>query len=65
MTVDWQHTSELGLSAALAPQIRPGVLVGAEVRYMRSFHGLGLDSGIYLNSPPARSRVMMSAAPGC
>jgi hypothetical protein len=65
MTVDWQHTFELSLSAALASQIRPGVLVEPEVRYMRSFHGLGLDSGIYLSSPPARSRVMMSAAPGC
>jgi len=43
VTGDWEHTSELGLSAALAAQIRPGVLVGAEVRYMRSFDGLGLD----------------------
>jgi hypothetical protein len=43
VTGDWQHTSELGLSAALAAQIRPGVLVGAEARYMRSFDGLGLD----------------------
>jgi len=43
VTGDWQHTSQLGLSAALASQIRPGVLVEAEVRYMRSFDGLGLD----------------------
>ena len=43
VTGDWEHTSELGLSAALAAQIRPGVLVGAEARYMRSFDGLGLD----------------------
>ena len=43
VTGDWEQTSELGLSAALAAQIRPGVLVGAEVRYMRSFDGLGLD----------------------
>ncbi|HEY2754864.1 MAG TPA: hypothetical protein VGJ01_03895, partial [Pseudolabrys sp.] len=40
---DWQHTSELDLSAALSAQIGPGVLVGAEARYMRSFDGLGLD----------------------
>jgi hypothetical protein len=40
---DWEHTSELALSAAVAAQIRPNVLVGAEVRYMRSFDGLGLD----------------------
>jgi hypothetical protein len=43
VTGDWEQTSELGLSAALAAQIRPGVLVGAEVRYMRSVDGLGLD----------------------
>jgi len=43
LTGDWEQTSELGLSAALAAQIRPGVLVGAEVRYMRSVDGLGLD----------------------
>lgn len=43
VTGDWQHVSELGLSTALSAQIRPGVLVGAEARYMRSFDGLGLD----------------------
>jgi hypothetical protein len=43
VTGDWQHISELDLSAALSAQIRPGVLVGAEARYMRSFDGLGLD----------------------
>ena len=43
VTGDWEQTSELGLSAALAAQIRPGVLVGAEARYMRSFDGFGLD----------------------
>lgn len=43
VTGDWQHISELDLSTALSVQIRPGVLVGAEARYMRSFDGLGLD----------------------
>jgi len=43
VTGDWEQTSELGLSAALAAQTRPGVLVGAEARYMRSFDGLGLN----------------------
>jgi hypothetical protein len=43
VTSDWEQTSELGLSIALAAQIRPSVLVGAEMRYMRSFDGLGLD----------------------
>jgi hypothetical protein len=40
---DWEHTSELGVSAAVTMQVRPGVLIGAEARYMRSFLGLGLD----------------------
>jgi hypothetical protein len=43
VTGDWEHTSELGLSAAIAAQVKPGVLVGAELRYVRSFDGLGLD----------------------
>jgi hypothetical protein len=43
VTGDWEHTSELGLSAAITMQVRPGVLIGAEARYMRSFDGLGLD----------------------
>jgi hypothetical protein len=43
VTGDWQHTSELGVSAAITMQVRPGVLIGAEARYMRSFDDLGLD----------------------
>lgn len=43
VTGDWQHTSELGVSAAITMQVRPGVLIGAEARYMRSFDGLGLN----------------------
>ena len=43
VTVDWERTSELGVSAAITMQVRPGVLIGAEARYMRSFDGLGLD----------------------
>jgi hypothetical protein len=43
VTGDWEHTSELGLSAAITMQVRPGVLIGAEARYMRSFDGVGLD----------------------
>jgi hypothetical protein len=42
-TGDWEHTSEFGLSAAVAAQVKPGVLVGAELRYVRSFDGLGID----------------------
>jgi hypothetical protein len=32
VTGDWQHSSELDLSAAISAQIGPGVLVGAEAR---------------------------------
>jgi hypothetical protein len=40
----WEHQSNLGTSAALTVQVRPGVLIGAEARYMRSYDGLGLDT---------------------
>lgn len=40
----WEHQSQLGTSAAMVLQIQPGVLLGAEARYMRSYNGLGLDT---------------------
>jgi hypothetical protein len=40
----WEQQSQLGTSGALAAQVQPGVLIGAEVRYMRSYDGLGLDT---------------------
>jgi hypothetical protein len=40
----WEHQSNLGTSAAAVIQVRPGVLFGAEARYMRSYNGLGLDT---------------------
>jgi hypothetical protein len=40
----WDHQSNLGTSAALTVEVRPGVLVGAEARYLRSYDGLGLDA---------------------
>jgi hypothetical protein len=43
VTGDWERASEFGVSAAITMQVRPGVLIGAEARYMRSFDGLGLD----------------------
>jgi hypothetical protein len=39
-----QDQSDLGVSAALTTPVRPGVLIGAEARYMRSYDGLGLDA---------------------
>jgi hypothetical protein len=38
------HESFLGFSTALMTQVRPGVFVGAEARYLRRYEGLGLDS---------------------
>jgi hypothetical protein len=40
----WEHQSNLGTSAAAVVQAWPGVLLGAEARYMRSYSGLGLDT---------------------
>lgn len=37
------HDSALGLTAALAAQVMPGVFVGAEVRNLRHYEGLGLS----------------------
>jgi hypothetical protein len=44
VTGAWQHQSNFGTSSALAVQVRPGVLIGAEARYLRSHDGLGLDT---------------------
>jgi hypothetical protein len=40
----WEHQSDIGVSGGLTVQMRPGVMVGAEARYLRSFDGLGLDA---------------------
>jgi hypothetical protein len=37
------HESFVGFSTALMTQVRPGVFVGAEARYLRRYEGLGLD----------------------
>jgi hypothetical protein len=39
-----QHDSKAGMSAALSTQIRPGLFIGGEVRYLRAYNGLGLDA---------------------
>jgi hypothetical protein len=44
ITGAWEHQSTLGTSVAMAAQLRPGVLLGAEARYMRSYDGMGLDT---------------------
>ena len=40
----WRHQSDFGISSALSAQVQPGVFFGAEVRYVRSYDGLGLDT---------------------
>lgn len=66
---DWQHQSDLAVSAALSAQVRPGVLIGAEARYLRSYDGLALDTltGHALFVGPTfyakfNERIWMSAA---
>jgi hypothetical protein len=39
----WQQESEFGATAALAVQLKPGVLLGVEARHLRAYDGLGLD----------------------
>jgi hypothetical protein len=39
----WEQQSQLGTSGAMAVQVRPGILIGAEARYMRSYASLGVD----------------------
>jgi hypothetical protein len=40
----WEHQSKAGISAALSAQIQPRLFVGGEVRYLRTYSGLGLDT---------------------
>jgi hypothetical protein len=44
VTRAWQHQSDCGISGALTLQVQPGILIGAEARYLWSFDGLGLDA---------------------
>lgn len=40
----WEQQSKLGTSAAITVQVHPGILIGAEARYMRSYASLGIDA---------------------
>jgi hypothetical protein len=40
----WSRQATVGVATALMSQVRPGIFVGAEARYLRSYEGLGLDS---------------------
>jgi hypothetical protein len=38
-----EQESTVGASAGLMAQIRPGILLGGEARYLRKYEGIGLD----------------------
>jgi hypothetical protein len=40
----WQQEATVGAATALMFQVRPGILVGAEARYLRKYDGIGLDT---------------------
>jgi hypothetical protein len=40
----WSRQAAIGVATALMAQIGPGLFVGTEARYLRSYEGLGLDN---------------------
>jgi hypothetical protein len=42
-TLLWQREATLGMFASFTTQVRPGIFVGAEARYLRRYEGLGFD----------------------
>jgi hypothetical protein len=44
LTGMWQHQSMLGLTAAVTEQVKRGTFVGAEMRYLRDYDGLGVNA---------------------
>ena len=40
----WQHQSKIGFAAAVSVRVQPALFVGGELRYLRSYDGLGLDA---------------------
>ena len=44
VTREWEREATLGVGTALMSQIQPGVLIGAEGRYLRRYDSLGLDA---------------------
>jgi hypothetical protein len=39
-----EQEATAGVAAALMAQLRPGFLIGGELRYLRRYDGIGLDS---------------------
>lgn len=42
--VKWEHESSLDISTAISGRITPNVFLGAELRYVSAYEGLGLDT---------------------
>jgi hypothetical protein len=42
-TAAWSREANFGPAAGLMVQVQPGVLIGAEARYLRAYQGLGLE----------------------
>jgi hypothetical protein len=40
----WSQESTAGIALAMMAQVRPGIFVGGEARYLRQYDGFGLDS---------------------
>ena len=43
-TTNWEQSSELGMTAAVAYRIAPKVTLGGELQYYRAFDGLGMQT---------------------
>ena len=43
-TGEWVRDATAGIGAGLMTQVAPGVLIGAEGRYLRKYEGVGLDN---------------------
>jgi hypothetical protein len=39
----WQRGATLGVFASVTTQVRPGIFMGAEARYLHRYEGLGFD----------------------
>lgn len=44
VTGGWSREAVFGPAAGLMVQVQPGVLIGAEARYLRAYQGLGLEN---------------------
>ncbi|HEY3677092.1 MAG TPA: hypothetical protein VGL45_00110 [Bradyrhizobium sp.] len=44
LTGTWSRESTTGIALGVMGQIRPGIFIGGEARYLRQYDGIGLDS---------------------